>query len=121
MRYGMSPRLGSVTFDTGHDEVFIGRSMAQTKTYSEEVAAIIDEEVKALVDNAYARCRDILTQQRPALDLVARYLLEFETMDAAAFQRVFTEPEALEAELAAHQKEAVEAPPAREAQEELHD
>ena len=54
----MSPRLGSVTFDTGHDEVFIGRSMAQTKTYSEEVAAIIDEEVKALVDNAYARCRD---------------------------------------------------------------
>ena len=121
MRYGMSPRLGSVTFDTGHDEVFIGRSMAQTKTYSEEVAAIIDEEVKALVDNAYARCRDILTQQRPALDLVARYLLEFETMDAAAFQRVFTEPEALEAELAAHQKEAVEAPPAPEAQEELHD
>ena len=121
MRYGMSPRLGSVTFDTGHDEVFIGRSMAQTKTYSEEVAAIIDEEVKALVDNAYARCRDILTQQRPALDLVARYLLEFETMDAAAFQRVFTEPEALEAELAAHQKELAEAPPAREAQEELHD
>ena len=122
MRYGMSPRLGSVTFDTGHDEVFIGRSMAQTKTYSEEVAAIIDEEVKALVDNAYARCRDILTQQRPALDLVARYLLEFETMDAAAFQRVFTEPEALEAELVAHQKEAVEAPPAApEAQEELHD
>ena len=42
-------------------------------------------------------------------------------MDAAAFQRVFTEPEALEAELAAHQKEAVEAPPAPEAQEELHD
>ena len=121
MRYGMSPRLGSVTFDTGHDEVFIGRSMAQTKTYSEEVAAIIDEEVKALVDNAYARCRDILTQQRPALDLVARYLLEFETMDAAAFQRVFTEPEVLEAELAAHQKEAVEAPPALEAQEEPHD
>ena len=122
MRYGMSSRLGSVTFDTGHDEVFIGRSMAQTKTYSEEMAAIIDEEVKALVDNAYARCRDILTQQRPALDLVARYLLEFETMDAAAFQRVFTEPEALEAELVAHQKEAVEAPPAApEAQEELHD
>ena len=75
------------------------------------MAAIIDEEVKALVDNAYARCRDILTQQRPALDLVARYLLEFETMDAAAFQRVFTEPEALEAELAAHQKELAEAPP----------
>ena len=121
MRYGMSPRLGSVTFDTGHDEVFIGRSMAQTKTYSEEVAAIIDEEVKALVDNAYARCRDILTQQRPALDLVARYLLEFETMDAAAFQRVFTEPGALGAELAAHQKELAEAPPVLEAQEELHD
>ncbi len=118
MRYGMSQRLGSITFDSGHDEVFIGRSMAQTKTYSEEVAAIIDEEVKALVDNAYARCRAILTEQRPALELVARYLLEFETMDAAAFQRVFTEPEALEAELAAHQIKGEDTAPALESPEE---
>ena len=47
-RYGMSDRLGNVVFDSGHDEVFIGRSMAQTKNYSEEVAALIDEEVRPL-------------------------------------------------------------------------
>ena len=118
MRYGMSQRLGSVTFDSGHDEVFIGRSMAQTKSYSEEVAAIIDEEVKSLIDNAAARCREILTQQRAALELVARYLLAFETMDAAAFQRVFTDPAALEAELAA---QAAGASPALEKGETSHD
>ena len=99
-RYGMSQRLGNVVFDSGHDEVFIGRSMAQTKNYSEEVAAIIDEEVKSLIDNAYARCRQILTDQRSALELVARYLLEFETMDGATFQRVFDDPAAVEAMLA---------------------
>ena len=99
-RYGMSQRLGNVVFDSGHDEVFIGRSMAQTKNYSEEVAAIIDEEVKSLIDNAYARCRRILTEQRSALELVARYLLEFETMDGATFQRVFDDPAAVETILA---------------------
>ena len=98
-RYGMSQRLGNVVFDSGHDEVFIGRSMAQTKNYSEQVAAIIDEEVKALIDNAYARCRQILTDQRKALELVARYLLEFETMDGALFRQVFDDPGAVEARL----------------------
>ena len=121
MRYGMSPRLGSVTFDTGHDEVFIGRSMAQAKSYSEEVAAIIDEEVKTLIDSAYARCRTILTEQRAALELAARYLLEFETMDAGTFQKVFTQPEDLEAQLAAHQSGGAEEPPAPESEEASHD
>ncbi|WP_207303561.1 ATP-dependent zinc metalloprotease FtsH [Intestinimonas timonensis] len=107
-RYGMSQRLGNVVFDSGHDEVFIGRSMAQTKNYSEEVAAIIDEEVKSLIDNAYARCRQILTEQRSALELVARYLLEFETMDGATFQQVFDDPGAVEARLA--QPEQAEEP-----------
>ena len=55
--YGMSERLGSVSFDSGSDEVFIGRSMAQAKTYSEEVAAQIDQEVKAIIDAAYRRCQ----------------------------------------------------------------
>ena len=106
-RYGMSQRLGNVVFDSGHDEVFIGRSMAQTKNYSEEVAAIIDEEVKSLIDNAYARCRQILTEQRSALELVARYLLEFETMDGATFQQVFDDPGTVEARLA-HPEQAEE-------------
>ncbi len=113
-RYGMSQRLGNVVFDSGHDEVFIGRSMAQTKNYSEEVAAIIDEEVKALIDNAYARCRQILTDQRSALELTARYLLEFETMDGATFQRVFDDPAAVEALLSQPQEPAAVEPPREE-------
>ena len=98
MRYGMSDKLGSVVFDSGHDEIFIGRSMAQAKSYSEETADLIDQEVKAIIDKAYARCRDILTRQREQLELTAQYLLENETMDAADFELVFTDPDALREE-----------------------
>ncbi|WP_363315555.1 ATP-dependent zinc metalloprotease FtsH [uncultured Flavonifractor sp.] len=95
-RYGMSQRLGNVVFDSGHDEVFIGRSMAQTKSYSEEVAALIDEEIRALIDQAYARCRTILTARRKELEFVADYLLKYENMDAADFELVFTNPAAVQ-------------------------
>ena len=91
-KYGMSEKLGNVTFTTGHDEVFIGRSMAQAKPYSEETAALIDAEVKALLDSAYQRCREILTRDRDKLEVVARYLLEHETMDAEQFQKVYDGP-----------------------------
>ncbi len=94
-RYGMSEKLGNVVFDSGHDEVFIGRSMAQTKNYSEEVAALIDEEVKALIDGAYARCQAILTAHRQELERTAAYLLEYENMDAATFELVFTSSDPL--------------------------
>ena len=92
MRYGMSERLGSVVFETGHDEVFIGRSMAQAKTYSEEVAALIDQEVRALIDQAYADCEKILTRCRQELEITARYLLDHETMEAETFAKVFDDP-----------------------------
>jgi len=95
-RYGMSAKVGNVVFDSGHDEVFIGRSMAQTKNYSEEVAALIDEEVKALIDGAYARCKEILSLHRRELDFVADYLLRYENMDAEAFELVFTDPDAVQ-------------------------
>ena len=94
-RYGMSPRVGNVVFDSGHDEVFIGRSMAQTKNYSEEVAALIDEEVKSLIDGAYTRCEEILNAHRAELELVAEYLLKYENMDAETFALVFTDPGAV--------------------------
>ena len=95
-RYGMSDKLGNVVFDSGHDEVFIGRSMAQTKNYSEEVAALIDEEIKALVDGAYAQCQTILMRRRKELDVVAGYLLKYENMDAKTFEQVFTDPDHLQ-------------------------
>ncbi|MCD7946830.1 MAG: ATP-dependent zinc metalloprotease FtsH [Oscillospiraceae bacterium] len=95
-RYGMSDRVGNVAWDSGGDEVFIGRSMAQAKNYSEEIAAVIDEEVKKIIDAAYARCEQILVHRRKELDIVAHYLLEQETMDAETFEKVFTDPSFLE-------------------------
>lgn len=96
MRYGMSDKLGSVVYETGHDEVFIGRSMAQAKSYSEEVAALIDQEVSALIDAAYADCERILKLRRHELEVTARYLLDHETMDADTFAKVFDDPGAEE-------------------------
>ncbi len=96
MRYGMSDKLGSVTFESGHDEVFIGRSMAQAKSYSEEVAALIDGEVRSLIDGAYARCEDILTRCRRELEITARYLLDHEVMEGEVFAKVFDDPQAEE-------------------------
>ena len=95
-KYGMSGRLGHTAFGAGHDEVFIGRSMAQAKPYSEETAALIDREVKALLDGAYERCRDILRRDRDKLELVAQYLLAHESMDAAQFQLAYDDPAALD-------------------------
>jgi cell division protease FtsH len=91
--YGMSDKIGTVSFETGHDEVFIGRTMTQGRSYSEQVAAEIDEEVKSVVGRAFSRCEEILKANRDKLETVARYLLEHETMDRAAFLCVFGETE----------------------------
>ncbi len=94
-KYGMSEHLGFVTFASGHDEVFLGRSMAQAKPYSEQTAAQIDREVKELLDGAYQRCREILERDREKLELVAQFLLRHETMDARQFQLAYDDPQAL--------------------------
>lgn len=98
-KYGMSEKLGNVTFTTGHNEVFIGRDMAQAKPYSEETAALIDEEVKALIDRAFDKSREILARDRDKLELVAQYLLKNETMTADQFQLVYDDPAKLAAQL----------------------
>ena len=87
--YGMSDKIGTISFESGHDEIFIGRSMAQQRTYSEKVAAQIDDEVKAIIDGSTARCETILRANEDKLHIVAAYLLEHETMEAAAFEQVF--------------------------------
>ena len=89
--YGMSETLGTVSFDSGHDEVFIGRTMGHSRGYSEAVAAQIDQEVKSMMDGAYHRCQDILEAHRAQLDAVAKYLLEHETMERDAFLEIFGE------------------------------
>ena len=87
--YGMSEQLGNVAFDAGHDEVFIGKSMAQTRPYSEKTAAEMDGEIRRIMDDAYARCTALLEQYRPQLVEVAEYLLAHETMTAEEFETVF--------------------------------
>ena len=89
--YGMSDKLGSIAFESGHDEVFIGKTMGQTRSYSEKTAAEIDDEVKAIIDRAYARCEEILTARREALTAVAEYLLAHETMTGEEFERMVGE------------------------------
>ena len=89
--YGMSEKLVAISFESGQDEVFIGRTMAQAKPYSEQVASQIDEEVKAIIDNAYAQAEKILKRDRGQLDTVAEYLLAHETMDAQDFLAVFSD------------------------------
>ena len=91
--YGMSDEIGTVSFESGHDEVFIGRTMTQGRSYSEAVAAQIDREVQRVVGNAYDRCEQILKEQREALETVAKYLLEHETMERSEFLAVFGEKE----------------------------
>ncbi len=86
--YGMSDKLGSIAFDAGHDEVFIGKTMGHQRGYSEAFAAQIDTEVKRIVDTAYQRAEEILQAKRDALEKVAKYLLEHETMSAEEFLKI---------------------------------
>ena len=92
-KFGMSDKLGAIAYGNESDEVFIGRTMAQARSYSEEVSGLIDEEVKAIVDQAYSRCEEILTRCRKELELTAQYLLTHETMSGETFARVFTDPD----------------------------
>ena len=93
-KYGMSEKLGPLVLDTGNDEVFIGRSMGHTHTYSETIASGVDQEVRAILDRAMAECTRRLEEHRRELSIVANFLLEHETMSAEEFESVFTQPDA---------------------------
>ncbi len=89
MRYGMSERLGPISYDNSGHSIFIGRDFGQTKSYSEETAGMIDEEVKKIFDEASARCEQILTEHTDELRAIAEYLLVNETMEAEEFNYYF--------------------------------
>ena len=90
-RYGMSENVGTITFGSGNNEVFLGRDLAQSKDYSEETAALIDKEVKRIVDTAYARAKEILNGNMDKLTAVATVLLEKEKIDGEEFDAIFEE------------------------------
>ena len=87
--YGMSEKLGPITYDSSDRSIFIGRDFGTTKSYSEETAALIDEEVKRIFDEAAEKCTEILTAHREQLIAIAEYLLVHESMEAEEFNYYF--------------------------------
>ncbi|NLH01111.1 MAG: ATP-dependent zinc metalloprotease FtsH [Clostridiales bacterium] len=83
--YGFSEKLGPISFEDAGHSIFIGRDFGTTKSYSEETAAVIDEEVKRIFDEAGKKCEEILTEHRDLLIAVAEYLLEHESMEGSDF------------------------------------
>ena len=90
-KYGMSDTLGTITFGSGQEEVFLGRDWTQTRNYSEETSAKIDEEVKKIIDKAYNRAKELLTMHSDKLHTVANILLEKEKIDGEEFDAIFAD------------------------------
>ena len=90
-QYGMSDRIGTITLGQGQEEVFLGRDLAHAKEYSEETAAVIDEETKRIVDTGYNKAKQILSDNIDKLHKVAGVLLEKEKIEADEFEAIFSE------------------------------
>ncbi len=88
-QYGMSERIGTITLGQGQEEVFLGRDLAHAKEYSEETAAVIDEETKRIVDTGYNKAKQILSDNIDKLHQVAGVLLEKEKIEADEFEAIF--------------------------------
>jgi cell division protease FtsH len=89
--YGMSERLGPLSFGKRDELVFLGREIGEQRNYSDDVARQIDEEVRAFIDNAYARAMDVLTRHRDKLDALAAKLIAEETVDSEQFESLFSD------------------------------
>ncbi|MCF6461114.1 ATP-dependent zinc metalloprotease FtsH [Clostridium sp. Cult3] len=87
--YGMSDKLGPMTYGTDEEEVFVGRDFGRTRNYSEEVAAAIDKEMRGLIDKAYSKAEQLLKDNINILHRVAEALLERETLDGKEFEEIF--------------------------------
>ncbi|NLY77907.1 MAG: ATP-dependent metallopeptidase FtsH/Yme1/Tma family protein [Tissierellia bacterium] len=87
--YGMSEKLGPMTYGTDDEEIFVGRDFGRTRNYSEEVAAAIDKEMRNLIDRAYSKAEQLLKENMDKLHKVAEALLEKETLDAKEFEEIF--------------------------------
>jgi cell division protease FtsH len=88
--FGMSDRLGPLSFGKRDELVFLGREIGEQRNYSDEVAKQIDEEVRAIIDKAYERAVDVLTKHRDRLDALAEKLIAEETVDSDDFEKLFT-------------------------------
>ena len=89
VRYGMSDKLGMINYESDDDEVFIGRDLAHTKSYSDQTAALIDEEVKAIIDECYKEAEKILREHEVVLHAVSKLLIEKERITREEFEKAF--------------------------------
>ncbi|WP_297956008.1 ATP-dependent zinc metalloprotease FtsH [uncultured Ruminococcus sp.] len=89
-KYGFSSKLGAVAYGSDNDEVFLGKDYGHTKNYSEAVAAQIDEEIRVIINKAYADCLQLLKENADKIHLLARYLLKYEKIDGDDFEKLMT-------------------------------
>ncbi len=119
-KYGMSERLGARTFGEQQDEVFLGLEAGHSADYSQETAAVIDEEIHRIISECYDRCKTILTENMENLTRVAELLLEKEKIEGEEFDALFetaTEPENVEAEACETEAEFKNAPASKDSQD----
>ena len=90
-KYGMSARIGTITLGGNQEEVFLGRDIAHAKEYSEETAAVIDEEIKNIIDACYKKATELLSANEDKLHKVAGVLLEKEKITGEEFEAIFNE------------------------------
>ncbi|HSO18779.1 MAG TPA: hypothetical protein VLT88_04950, partial [Desulfosarcina sp.] len=87
-QWGMSDRVGMVQYGDNSEYIFLGREMMRSKDYSEQTAQEIDAEVKRMIDEAYQRARTIITSHRDKLELLAKALLDYETLDGPQVEEI---------------------------------
>ena len=90
MEYGMSDAIGPIAYGEENHQVFLGRDLNRERNYSEEIAGEIDREVRRYIEEAYEACRTIIVENRDKLDLIAKELLERETLSAAELEELMT-------------------------------
>ena len=88
-KYGFSEKVGLINYGSDEDEVFIGRDLAHTRTYGEGVATVIDEEIKRIIDECYAKARNIINEHKAILDKCAEILIEKEKITREEFEALF--------------------------------
>lgn len=89
MEYGMSDEIGTISYGSGHDEVFLGRDLGKSRDFSEEIGAKIDKEIKRFIDEAYDKAHELLKENLNKLHAVAQALIEKEKLDADEFEEIF--------------------------------
>lgn len=107
-KYGMNDVLGPMSYGTDEEEVFLGRDFASGRSYSEEVAATIDREMRKIIDNAYHKAEKLISENMDILHRIAEALLEYETIDAKEFEAVFRGEEIRKVEENDKPEEAIE-------------